>query len=139
MMTLQQPALAPDQAVHEQFLGLLCQDEQFLRAEFEDFDRRVLADPVPAPTTPRQRGEPSPAAPRPWQPASTATGRPARTTGTSQATRAPGAQLAAVHVSGGGRGLATAKAAAGAQLALIRTGPTKPGSPAHGPAIETGT
>jgi len=35
-MTLQQPALAPDQAVHEQFLGLLCQDEQFLRAEFED-------------------------------------------------------------------------------------------------------
>ena len=36
MMTLQQPALAPDQAVHEQFLALLCQDEQLLRAEFED-------------------------------------------------------------------------------------------------------
>jgi len=27
MTTLQQPALAPDQAVHEQFLALLCQDE----------------------------------------------------------------------------------------------------------------
>jgi hypothetical protein len=40
MTTLQQPALAPDQVVHEQFLALRCQDELALHAEFDDLIAR---------------------------------------------------------------------------------------------------
>jgi len=65
MTTLQQPALVPDQAVHEQFLALLCQDELALHAEFDDLIARP-GRPGPGANHPRQRGEPNrPAAPRP--------------------------------------------------------------------------
>ncbi len=94
MMTLQQPALAPDQAVHEQFLALLCQDEQLLRAEFEDliaasWPTRSRRQPPPgsaaSPRAQLPRGPGSQAAPQP-------SGRPERQA-QSQATRAAGAQL----------------------------------------------
>ncbi len=73
MMTLQQPALAPDQAVHEQFLALLCQDEQLLRAEFEDliaasWPTRSRRLPPPGAASPRAqppRGPGSQPAPQP--------------------------------------------------------------------------
>ncbi len=60
MMTLQQPALAPDQAVHEQFPALLCQDEQLLRAECDD----LIAASWPT----RSRAHHPPAARRAQQP-----------------------------------------------------------------------
>ena len=76
MMTLQQPALAPDQAVHEQFLALLCQDEQLLRAEFED----LIAASWPT----RSRRRPSPGS------AASPRAQPPRGPGSQPAPQPPG-------------------------------------------------